>query len=70
MIRNAFLAEEAASILCDEDIVLDTYTTEVLICLKHVKVEELSAVLLGFPVIDKSRDEVDTRFVSDYEAFL
>ena len=44
MVRDAVLAQESATILGDEYIVLDTDTTEVLVGLNLVEVEELCAV--------------------------
>ena len=44
MIRYAVLAKESASVLCDEDIVLYTYASEVLVGLNLVEVEEFGAL--------------------------
>ena len=70
MVRNAIFAYEAATIIGDEQIVLNTDTTEVLIGLQLVEVDELLAVAAGFPVIDQCGNEVDTRLVGDDKAFL
>ena len=53
MIGDALGAKEAATILRDEDIVLDTDATEVLIGLQLVEVEEFLAMSAGLPVVDE-----------------
>ena len=70
MIRYALLAEEAAAVLGDEDVVLDADAAEVLILFDFVEAEELLAVAALAPVVDEGRDEVDARLVGDDEAFL
>ena len=49
MIWDTLLAEEAAAVACDENVVLDTDSTEILVCLQlfivdEVLVETLSAI--------------------------
>ena len=41
MIRNALFSEETAAILCNEDVVLNADTTEVLVGLQQVVVDEV-----------------------------
>ena len=70
MVRNAVLAEESATILCDEHIVFNTDTSEVLVGLELVEIEELSAMARSLPVVDEGRDKVYARLVGNNEAFL
>ena len=63
MIRNALAAEESATILGDEDVVLNAHAAEVLVSLQLVEVQELLAVSAGLPVVDEGRNEVDAGLV-------
>ena len=67
MVRDALGTEETAAVAGDEDIVLDAHTSEVLIGLQQVEVDELLAVSALFPVIDEGRDEVDARLIGNDE---
>ena len=70
MIRDALLAQEAAAIGGDEDVVLDADAAKVLVGLQFVKVEELGAVAAGTPVVDQGWNEVDARLVGHHKALL
>ena len=47
MIWDALLAEEAAAVACDENVVLDTDSTEILVCLQLLIVDEILVETLG-----------------------
>lgn len=70
MIWNALLAEEAAAVACDENVVLDTDSTEILVCLQLLIVDEILVETLGAPFVDEGRDEIDSRFICYYETFF
>ena len=70
MVRDALGAEEATTVPRDQDIILDTDATEVLIRFQLLEVQELLAMTAGLPVVDKSRYEVDTRFVGHHKTLL
>jgi hypothetical protein len=44
LIRNPLLSQEAAAVLCDEDVVLDADAAEVLVGLEEVEVDELGTM--------------------------
>ena len=70
MVGNAFRTKETAAVLCDEDIVLNADTAKVLVSLKLIEIDELLTMSAGLPVVDEGRDEIDTWFVGEDEAFL
>ena len=70
MIRDTLRSEESATLLRDEDIVLDADATEVLIGLQLVEIQEFLAMPAGLPVVDEGRNEIDTWLVGHHEAFF
>ena len=70
MIGDALRAKESATLLRDENVILDADAAEVLIRLELVEVDELLAVSAGFPVVDERRDEIDAGLVGKHETFL
>lgn len=70
MIWDTLLAEEAAAVACDENVVLDTDSTEILVCLQLFIVDEVLVETLSAPFVDEGWDEVDSRFVCNNEAFF
>ena len=52
VVGNELVADEAAAVLGDEDIVLQTYATEVLVGLQQVVVDEVLVQTLCPPVVD------------------
>ena len=70
MIWDTLLTEEAAAVACDENVVLDTYSTEILVCLQLFIVDEVLVETLSAPFVDECWDEVDSRFVCNNEAFF
>ena len=52
MIGYTVLAYEAAAVLCNQYVVLNTYAAEVLIGLNLVEIEEFLAMAAGFPVVN------------------
>ena len=70
MIGYAFLAEEAAAVGSDEQIVLDAYAAKVFVCFQQVEVEKFSAVARCAPIVNQRRNEVDAGFVGYNESFF
>ena len=70
MVGDALRTEEAAAVGSDEQVVLNTDASEVLVGVEKVEVEELLAVALRAPEVDEVGDEVDTWLVGDDEALL
>ena len=70
MIRDALVAEEATTVVRDENVVLDADTAEILVGFEHVEVQEFLAMPAGLPVIDEGGDKVDAWFVGHHESFF
>jgi hypothetical protein len=70
VVRNKFVTDKLASVLGDKDVVFDTNATEILVGFEKVIIDEILMQALLAPVVDKSRDEVNTRFVCHYPTFL
>ena len=70
MIRDTALAEEAAAIGSNQDIIFDADAAEILIGLQLVEVKEVLTVSACFPIIDEGRDEIDARLVCYNKALL
>ena len=70
MVRDALVAQEAATILGNQHVIFDADATKVLIGLQFVEVEEFFAMAAGLPLVDEGRDEVDAWLVSNHEAFF
>ena len=68
MVRYTVGSEESATILGDEYIILDTDASEVFVGLNLIEVEELGTMTWSLPVIDESRNEVNTWLICYYEA--
>ena len=52
MIWDTLLAEEAAAVACDENVVLDTDSTEILVCLQLLIVDEVLVETLSCWFVD------------------
>ena len=63
VVGDALRAEETATVLRDQDIILDADAAEVLIGLELVEVQELLAMSAGLPVVDEGWNEVDAGLV-------
>ena len=70
VIGDALAAHEAATVLCNQQVILNADTAKVLVGLQQVKVEELLAVSFFLPKVDEVGDEVDTWFISYDEAWF
>ena len=66
MIGDAVGAEETATVLGDEHIVLDADTTEVFVGFQQVEVQELCTMSALAPVVDEGRDEIDAPSLTRY----
>ena len=64
------LAEDAAAVGRDKDVVLDAYAAEVLPFFEFVEVDIVFVGALLTPLVDKGRDKVASGFVGDDEAGL
>ena len=64
------LAEDTASRVGDEDIVLQTDATEVFVGFEEVVVDELLVEAFGTPFVNKGGNEVDAGFVGEHPAGL
>ena len=67
MIGYALGTHEPTSLGSDEQVVLDAYSTEVLVFFKFVEVEELGAVPLASPQVNEVWNEVYARLVGNYK---
>ena len=70
VVWNDFVAEHTATIGCYENVVLETYSSEILVCFQQVVVKEVAVQTACTPVVNECRNEVDARFVGHYEALL
>ena len=70
MVGDAALAEETAAVLGDEQVVLNADSTEVLVGLQLLVVEELLAMSLGPPLVNEGRNEIDAWLIGNDKAFL
>ena len=62
--------EESATFFCNEDVIFYSDSAKVFIGFQQVIIDEILMQALLAPVVDKSRDEVNARFVGHYPAFL
>jgi hypothetical protein len=70
MVGDALGTEESAAVLGDQQVVLNTDATEILVGLEFVEIKELLTMSLFPPKVDKMGDEVDTGFVGQYKALF
>ena len=61
-------SQDTAAVFGDEQVVLDADTSEVLVGLQLLVVDELLELALGLPHINEGGDEIDARLVSDHKA--
>ena len=62
--------EDAATVVGDEEVVLDADSTEILICLELVEVDEVLVEAFCTPFVDESGDEIYSWLVGDNETGL
>lgn len=70
MVGYTVLAEESATVFCDEHIILYAYASEIFIGLKFVEIKEFRAMSVGLPFVNESWNEVNARLVGHYKTFF
>ena len=70
VVGDSILAQETASLCCDEDVVLQTDASKVLVGLYLIKAEEFCTMSFALPVVDERRDKVDAWFVGNDKSLL
>ena len=66
MVGDGVLAEDAAAVGGDEEVVFQTDAAEVLVGLQQVVVDELLVEAFGTPLVDEGGDEVDAGLVGEH----
>ena len=70
MVGYTVLAEESATVFCDEHIILYAYASEIFIGLEFVEIKEFRAMSVGLPFVNESWNEVNARLVGHYKTCL
>ena len=70
VIRDALLAEVAAAVGSDEEVVLEADSAKVEVLFHLVEVDELGIVFAGTPVVEQGGNEVDAGLIGHHKALL
>lgn len=70
VVGDSILAQETASLCCDEDVVLQTDASKVLVGLYLIKAEEFCTMSFALPVVYERRDKVDAWLVGHHPTLM
>ena len=70
MVGNDVVAEEAATVFGDEDVVFQSDTAKILVGLHQFVVDEVLVQSLRTPIVDEVGNEIDARFIGHDKSFL